>query len=109
MLGLVFFLGQSLVAAATLEATNYIEHFGLSREEISPGVYAPVKDTHSWDTNYRMTNWFLLNLGRHAHHHTAPTVPYENGKSSVTKNKLRYGYSTEVLLALIGKKNRAVI
>lgn len=104
--GLYVYLGQSFVAILTLEAINYIEHYGLERKEIRPGVYEPVTELHSWDSHYRMTNWFLFNLGRHAHHHSSPNVPYQELKTSLTENTLRFGYSTEILLAFIGKNTK---
>lgn len=103
---LTVFMGQSFIAILTLEAINYIEHFGLSREEIRPGVYAPVTELHSWDSTHRLTNWFLFNLGRHAHHHASPNVPYHELRASKTDNALKYGYSTEILLAFIGMNSR---
>lgn len=105
-LALLIFWGQSLVAILTLEAINYIEHYGLTREEIRPGVYAPVTEVHSWDSTHRLTNWFLFNLGRHAHHHASPNVPYQELKVSKTDNTLKYGYSTEILLAFIGMNSK---
>ena len=106
VVGGVVYLGQSAVAILTLESINYIEHFGLERKELSPGVYEAVSELHSWDSSHRMTNWFLFNLGRHAHHHASPTVPYHELKTSKTDNQLKYGYSTEILLAYIGKNSK---
>ncbi len=106
VVGGVVYLGQSAVAILTLESINYIEHYGLERKEISPGVYEAVTELHSWDSSHRMTNWFLFNLGRHAHHHASPTVPYHELKTSKTDNQLKYGYSTEILLAYIGKNSK---
>jgi alkane 1-monooxygenase len=103
VLGLVVFLGQSIVAILILESINYIEHCGLQREETSPGVYAPVTQMHSWDSHQKFTNLFLFNLGKHAHHHAAPTVPYQDLKLPKQANTLRYGYSLEILLAFLGK------
>ena len=50
--GAYIFLGQSLIAITLLELVDYIEHYGLLREKLSNGNYAPVKPKHSWDTNY---------------------------------------------------------
>lgn len=105
-IGLVVYLGQSAVAILIIEAINYIEHYGLERKEISPGVYEAVTEMHSWDSSHRMTNWLLFNLGRHAHHHAMPTVAYQELRPAKTDNTLKYGYSTEILLALIGKNSK---
>ncbi len=107
-LALLVYLVQGVVAFLILETINYVEHFGLQRKEISPGVYEPVTELHSWDSRHKMTNWFLFNLGRHAHHHAQPTVPYEKLRPGRTEHTLRYGYSIELLLALIGKNSTPV-
>lgn len=103
---LAVYLGQSLFAVIILEAINYIEHYGLEREEIRPGVYASVTELHSWDSTHKFTNLFLFNLGRHAHHHASPTVPYQELHAAKVPNTLRHGYSLEILLAFIGKNTR---
>ena len=38
-LGVVCFLGTAFMGIFILEVNNYIEHYGLSRKEVSPGVY----------------------------------------------------------------------
>ena len=37
--GMLFFLGGVYNGIIFLEVVNYIEHYGLFRKEISPGVY----------------------------------------------------------------------
>jgi alkane 1-monooxygenase len=96
------FLIQSLVAIITLETVNFVEHYGLERKEISPGKYEPVSVLHSWDSRQKMTNWFLFNLGKHAHHHFSPNVPFEELVNNKNHRELKYGYSTHVVLAFFG-------
>jgi len=52
------------LAKALLEATNYVEHYGLAR---APGTR--VRPHHSWDTGAPMSAVGMFNLGRHAAHH----------------------------------------
>ena len=47
--GLIFFLAQGVIAAATLEVINYVEHYGLSQRQIGPGRYERVTHLHSWN------------------------------------------------------------
>ncbi len=101
MVGLMIFLGQSLMAIILLECVDYIEHYGLRRNEISPGVYEPVTEKHSWDTNFYVTNTSLFNLGKHAHHHRQAGVPYQNLRSSPAANQYQFGYSTAILITLV--------
>ena len=99
---LIVFMIQSFVAIITLETVNFIEHYGLERKEISHGKYEPVTALHSWDSRQKMTNWFLFNLGKHAHHHFSPTVPYEELETKISHRELKYGYSTHMVLAFFG-------
>jgi alkane 1-monooxygenase len=99
---LIVFSLQSVVAIITLETVNFIEHYGLERKEISPGKYEPVTVLHSWDSRQRMTNWFLFNLGKHAHHHFSPSVPYEELDTKINHRELKYGYSSHMVLAFFG-------
>jgi len=92
-------IAQSIVAVLMLETINYVEHYGLSRREVRPGVYEKVTETHSWNSLHRMTNWFLFNLGRHAEHHAHPRVHYQKLKTTERPRTLPYGYSAMLILA----------
>lgn len=74
--GVVLFAIQAGFAVWQLEQINYIEHYGLERREISPGKYEPVRPHHSWNADYIMSNYLLINLQRHADHHAKPTRRY---------------------------------
>jgi len=45
--GLVFFIAQSFVAVFLLETVNYIEHYGLRRNQRENGTYEPPNPNHS--------------------------------------------------------------
>ena len=98
---LAFFLGQSLVACFLLEAVNYVEHYGLRREERGPGRYEPVGPQHSWNANHRVTNWYLFNLGRHSHHHTKEALDYELLGDDPDNPQLPAGYGASILLTMV--------
>lgn len=97
---LVLFFIQSSMAVMLLETVDYIEHYGLVRRQTAPGRYEPATDLHSWDSRHRVTNWFLFNLGRHAHHHAQPFVRYENLQLSRSGHEFEQGYSSMIWLAL---------
>lgn len=99
--GVAFAVGQAIVAVLLLETVNYLEHYGLERREFAPGRYEPVRDGHSWDSRHRMTNWILFNLGKHAHHHRHPSLPYERLENAKDGKNLPFGYSTMLWLALV--------
>ncbi len=95
----LLYLIQSGVAVLMLETINYIEHYGLQRKELRPGVYEAVTDEHSWNSLHRLTNWFLFNLGMHAEHHAHPLVPFQKLQAIPRPRTLPYGYSLLLWMA----------
>ena len=98
-MGLVFFFAQSVIAILQLEAINYIEHYGLQRREISPGVYEEADTRHSWNTHQRLTNHALFNLGRHADHHNFAGRRYQLLRHEPGAPQMPAGYGAMLLLA----------
>jgi alkane 1-monooxygenase len=99
--GLVFWAAQSGVAIFVLEATNYLQHYGLMRPEGEPGSYLSVQAHHSWDSSHQVTNWTLINLAHHADHHLSPSKSYETLRHLADAPRLPAGYSTMMLLAMV--------
>ena len=75
-LGVGLFLLQSLMAIYQLEAANYVEHYGLTREYLGDGKFERVRPHHSWNASQAASNWFLINLQRHSDHHYRPDRRY---------------------------------
>lgn len=98
--GVVFFIGQSVVAFCELEVINYVEHYGLERQKTEHG-YERVRPEHSWNSSYRMMNWFLLNLARHSDHHAYASRRYQELRHFEEAPQLPGGYGAMVVLALI--------
>jgi alkane 1-monooxygenase len=99
--GVLFFAVQSLVAMVLLETINYIEHYGLERREIRPGVYERTSPHHSWNASERLTNWVLFHLQRHADHHHIASRPYFALRHVEDSPQLPTGYAGMLLLAAI--------
>jgi alkane 1-monooxygenase len=74
--GVAFFAGQGAIAVFLLAAVNYMQHYGLLRKEIAPGVYERVGPQHSWNTAARVSNAAIVNLGIHSDHHLSATRKY---------------------------------
>ena len=100
-LGVLFFLAQSVLAAATLEVINYVEHYGLSRQEIAPGRYERITPLHSWNAPQRYTNWLLFNLQCHSDHHAQPRRCYRALLHHAESPPLPAGYASMFMLALV--------
>ena len=97
---LAFYIAQGVVAFTLLEVINYLEHYGLEREELSAGRYERVEPHHSWSSSHRLTNWILFGLPRHADHHSRAARPYPILRHFDDTPQLPAGYSAMLLLAL---------
>lgn len=94
-----FFFSQSIVAFSLLEIVNYIEHYGIVRKEIAPGRYERVNPMHSWNSNHRLSNYFLFQLQRHSDHHANAFKRYQVLKHYNESPQLPSGYPAMILLA----------
>lgn len=94
-------LAHGLGAALLLEVINYVEHYGLRREQRADGRYEPPRTHHSWDSDYWLSNALLLQLPRHADHHVNPSRPFAALQRQPPAPQLPFGYSTAVLVALL--------
>eukprot|EP00736_Rhodelphis_marinus_P009465 Rmarinus@m.29485 len=98
--GALYFAMQGWIALSLLEIINYVEHYGLRRKEIRPGVYENVGVVHSWNAPQRVTNWFLFKLQRHSDHHAHALRRYQILRNFAESPELPSGYPGMALLAL---------
>ncbi len=103
------FLLQSLVAVVELEVINYIEHYGLQRQQQENGRYVRPTEMHSWNSSYRLSNLLLFQLQRHADHHANPNRAYPILRHIEHSPQLPAGYASMMLLALFPPLWRKVI
>lgn len=89
-------LVQSFFANFLLEYTNYIEHYGLSRQ-----INERVTEVHSWQTDKVISRFFLIDLSRHADHHYFASKPYHTLKSYSESPVLPGGYVSMIYYALV--------
>ncbi len=97
----LFLVTQSFLSFSLLEAVDYIEHYGIVRKELSPGVYEKVNPKHSWNANFIYSNYFLFQLQRHADHHMYATKNYQLLDAYDDSPQLPNGYPAMVILTLI--------
>lgn len=83
-----------------LEVINYIEHYGLLRQQVD-GKYERTQPEHSWNSNKVMTNVFLYQLQRHSDHHANPTRSYQTLRHFEESPQLPSGYATMLMAAYI--------
>ncbi len=110
-LGLLYFgLGQPLfliylvvvgISIALLETINYIEHYGLKRQQHQKGYFEPVRHHHSWNSDHLFGRALMFNLSRHSDHHYNGSAKYQALKSLPNTPQMPTGYPGMVVLALI--------
>jgi alkane 1-monooxygenase len=100
--GLLMFVCQSVVAFSFLEVVNYIEHYGLERRiyNTKSKSYEPVNILHSWNSDARITNFFLFKLHRHSDHHAFASRRYQILRSFEESPQMPSGYAGMITLAL---------
>jgi len=69
--GVIAFLGIGLAVNVGLEVANYIEHYGLVREDTEPQQVR-----HAWNDNHKMSFWATVAISRHAHHHANADIEF---------------------------------
>ena len=93
---LAFTVAVALIAVVLLESFNYVAHYGLSRrpgERLGP--------QHSWNSERRMNNAALLNMGRHSDHHRGGGRSFEELERVPRSAELPSGYAAALLTALV--------
>jgi alkane 1-monooxygenase len=102
-IGLGLFIWQAFIAIWQLELVNYIEHYGLTRRHLGKGKYEHVLPRHSWNSDYKASNWLLINLQRHSDHHYKPDrrFPLLQTYDDADAPQLPYGYPVMTALAMV--------
>ncbi|EAQ04201.1 alkane-1 monooxygenase, putative [Pseudooceanicola batsensis HTCC2597] len=60
------------LAQVQILLSDYVQHYGLERGELSDGRLEPVRAVHSWNSPHRVTSAMMLNAPRHSDHHMHP-------------------------------------
>lgn len=100
---------QGVVAFILLELVNYVEHYGLERKEIKPGIAERFAPKHAWESRYVVSNFVLFKLQRHADHHLLPQRRYQSLRVHDESPQLPHGYPAMLLLSLVPSLWRSVI
>ncbi|MCF8253757.1 MAG: fatty acid desaturase, partial [Bacteroidia bacterium] len=102
----LFFYGGGILVAAwfahcivanfLLEYVNYVQHYGLERNEKTR-----VTEAHSWDSDLFVSRFVLVDLSRHADHHYYASKPYHTLVNYEKSPKMPSGYAGMFVLAAI--------
>lgn len=74
--GAVAWLALAAHAQLQMALADYVQHYGLRRQQRPDGRYEPVADKHSWNTPHWFSSALMLNAPRHSDHHAHPSRPY---------------------------------
>lgn len=101
ILTVAYFLIAAAMGILLLETVNYIEHYGLSRKQLSNGKYERAMPVHSWNSNHVIGRLMLFELSRHSDHHYLASRKYQLLKNHVDAPQMPTGYPGMMLLTLI--------
>jgi alkane 1-monooxygenase len=96
-----FALAIAVVGFLLLESVNYIEHYGLRRQQLPSGRYEPVGPQHSWNSDHELGRIFLYELTRHSDHHFRASRKYQILRHFDESPQLPTGYPGAILVALV--------
>eukprot|EP01017_Pseudomicrothorax_dubius_P049580 TRINITY_DN923_c0_g1_i1.p1 TRINITY_DN923_c0_g1~~TRINITY_DN923_c0_g1_i1.p1 ORF type:complete len:414 (-),score=87.93 TRINITY_DN923_c0_g1_i1:458-1699(-) len=99
-----YFVMIGIVSFLFLEIINYIEHYGLIRNEDEK-----VTIQHSWNAPHRLSNIILFKLQRHSDHHENAHKPYQVLCSYEESPTMPQGYAGMIILALFPNSFRKVM
>ncbi|MGH3959589.1 alkane 1-monooxygenase, partial [Mycobacterium sp.] len=89
-----FVIIQAVYGFTMFETVNYVEHYGLLRQQTANGRYERCTPEHSWNSDHIVTNLFLYHLQRHSDHHANPTRRYQTLRSIDGSPNLPSGYAS---------------
>lgn len=78
-----------------------VEHYGLERRRQPGGRWEKVDPTHSWNSDFVLSNLVLFQLQRHSDHHAHALRRYQLLRHFDQSPQLPGGYGAMVLLALV--------
>lgn len=100
---LLFFVIAASIGFILLECIDYIEHYGLKRKELKPGIYESIQAKHSWNSNQILGRVLLFELPLHPAHHKNSSTPYQALQSEMSAPQMPLGYPGMIILALFPK------
>lgn len=100
-IGAVGFIAASVIGFTLLEIVNYIEHYGLQRQQLANGAYEKVKPHHSWNSAHEFGRILLFELTRHSDHHYNPSRKYQILRHFKDAPQMPSGYLAMMPLALV--------
>lgn len=90
-----FYIRSCIIGIIFLEIINYIEHYGLSRNNDEM-----VQEQHSWDAPFVFSSFLLFKLPLHSDHHLNSRKSYSELEIKKNSPKLPYSYPIMIIISL---------
>ncbi|WP_163849301.1 alkane 1-monooxygenase [Pseudooceanicola aestuarii] len=74
--GVAAYVAICFFAQVQILLSDYVQHYGLERDQTAEGRLLPVGPEHSWNAPHRWTSAMMLNAPRHSDHHMHPGRVY---------------------------------
>lgn len=97
----LYFLIAACIGFLLLETVNYIEHYGLQRQQREDGSFERAMPHHSWNSNHILGRLMLFELSRHSDHHYQASRKYQVLKHHDDAPQLPTGYPGSMILAMV--------
>lgn len=95
-----YFILAAVMGFLLLETVNYIEHYGLERNQ-KGDVYERVMPHHSWNSDHTVGRIMLFELSRHSDHHYIASRKYQILRHIDDSPQMPTGYPGMMLLATV--------
>lgn len=92
---------QYLFPRFLLAAGDYVEHYGLGRNQLADGSYEKMRPNHAWDDSTLVSSMLFCQIDRHSDHHANVGRPYQILRVMDEAPRLPHGYLTMIPIALI--------
>jgi len=96
---MLYFATAAGIGIFLLETVNYVEHYGLVRNEVSPGKYERTMPHHSWNSDHILGRLMLFELSRHSDHHFVASKKYQVLEHHEDSPQMPTGYPGMIVLA----------
>ncbi|MYD43976.1 MAG: hypothetical protein F4W90_08805 [Gammaproteobacteria bacterium] len=65
----LLFIALGFGCVFSMKIINYCQHYGLRRVRLPNGRWEKVMPRHSWDADWKFSNWMFFKMQRHSDHH----------------------------------------
>ena len=99
--GLLAYLGLAAYAQMQLLLSDYVQHYGLRRQQRPDGRFEPIGPQHSWNAPKWYSAAMMLNAPRHSDHHMRPARAFPALEVTEEMPKLPYSLPIMAVIALV--------